>query len=518
MMEKSSELYPVLQLRSNTIVAAVGILVVILVGIQAVWLYGANERDKEATELRVKQAIHQTVSDLEEAVACVEFFSKYHMDEGKGYYLSKQSWDSRGFSGIVDTIPMYYDIAEYRGDATGLDIPYKYSSVKFSQPADIDIILRVHFRPGSKSFKSKADSISKDNFKRVISGSNSIDDLLNITIVDSVINVNLEREHVDQEYSFGLYSVSGDTFVYTGANTDTTALRQSNYRVRLFEGDKFISAYQLVLLPKVGFSWQWTGLLMIISIIIIVLLTYAFYVFTRLYRNQEKLSEMKTDFINNLTHEFNTPMANISLALETLNENDHYSKDKLGHILDIISIESNRLKKNIEQALHIATVEKGELVLRSEIVDIGELITAVEPTYTMICSTNGGQLNISLEDGCKVLGDETHLLNCICNILDNAVKYSFKYPVVDVQLSKKEKYITLSISDKGIGMDVETQKHIFDKFYRAHQGNIHDTKGFGLGLNYVRQIIHASGGTIKVKSKLAKGSSFIIKLPGISSK
>jgi two-component system phosphate regulon sensor histidine kinase PhoR len=205
-------------------------------------------------------------------------------------------------------------------------------------------------------------------------------------------------------------------------------------------------------------------------------------------------------------------MANIALALETIN--GHASHDpRLSRILNIISTESYRLRENIERTLQVATLEQGRMEIRKEPVDLVALINTVLSGYQSQCEQLGGSITFRYEGSAAVYGDEVHLLNCLCNLLDNAIRYRNGPPGIEVLLQSSAHELLLQVSDKGIGMSMETQRHIFEQFYRAHQGDLHNTKGFGLGLNYVKGIVSLHGGRITVRSRLGEGSTFIIHLP-----
>lgn len=502
-------------MRPNVLIATVGILVAILVCIQAAWLVNVNTRNKEALDLRTAQAVNGAAGQIEESVTCVQLFTKYHISEGEGFYISKQKWDESGFTGGPGMVDMYYDFSEFRGDTTGMNIPYKYGSFKATYPADVEVLLKIHFLPGTnnKGFDEVSSKISRDNFRELVTTGNRLEKIVSTADIDSIISAGLKKESIETSYGFALLSAKDSTIAIAERVSDTSKLISTGISARLFTNDKFIPDYLLVVLPAKQGGLYGVSSLMLLSVVIITLLTYSFYVFTRLYKNQARISKMKTDFINNLTHEFNTPMANISLALETIREQDLEVNDRLKHILSIISAESVRLRDNIEQALHVATLEKDKLVLRKEPVNMRELVIAIEPAYTLKTEQHHGELKIDMQGECVVLGDETHLLNCICNLLDNAIKYRRDQPELLLSLKETEKYVVLKVKDNGIGISVEKQQKIFDLFYRAEEGDIHDTKGFGLGLSYVKGIVETTGGSISVDSKVGKGSVFTIKIP-----
>ena len=232
-------------------------------------------------------------------------------------------------------------------------------------------------------------------------------------------------------------------------------------------------------------------------------------------RKQKKLAEMKNNFINNMTHEFKTPIFSISLASKALgNAKEIQESEKLKKYINLISDENDRLKSQVEKVLQMALIGSENPNLDKEQVDLHELIKQAVSKFELQIAERGGSINLQLDASKHIIhADQTHIINIINNLIDNAIKYSKEKPQITVRTSDKEKGISFSVNDNGIGMDSETKEHIFDKFYRAQTGDIHDDKGFGLGLTYVKNIVEAHEGWIKLKSKLNKGSTFTIFLP-----
>jgi two-component system phosphate regulon sensor histidine kinase PhoR len=230
---------------------------------------------------------------------------------------------------------------------------------------------------------------------------------------------------------------------------------------------------------------------------------------------QKKISEMKSDFINNMTHEFKTPIATISLAADTI-VNSKVIKDEVSirHFIGMIKKENSRMNKKVETILQIASLDKKEIEFRFENVSIHTLIEhAIETIEIQVHQRNGKiSLNLNAEQP-FLYGDGEHLTNLVNNLLDNAIKYSPDLLEITITTQNREKGIILSVEDKGIGMTKAVQSKIFERFYRQSSGNVHDVKGFGLGLNYARSIIEAHKGTINVFSEPGKGSRFEIFLP-----
>lgn len=253
-------------------------------------------------------------------------------------------------------------------------------------------------------------------------------------------------------------------------------------------------------------------------IIVAVLFTFiiisAFYLTVSTVIRQKKLSEIKNDFINNMTHEFKTPIATISLAVDAI-KNEKVQKDtgKLGYFSSIIKEENQRMNRQVETILKSALMDRQEVQLNLKPLHVHEIIRDVADNFILRLQEKQGMLETDLcatED--LIEGDEVHISNLITNLMDNAVKYSKENvpPVIRIITSSGSKKFILRIEDNGIGMTRETVKRIFEKFYRAHTGNVHNVKGFGLGLSYVKNVVEAHNGTIKTESTLGKGSCFII--------
>jgi two-component system phosphate regulon sensor histidine kinase PhoR len=232
---------------------------------------------------------------------------------------------------------------------------------------------------------------------------------------------------------------------------------------------------------------------------------------------QKKLSEIKNDFINNMTHEFKTPLATISLAVDALkNEKVTGDPQKLGYFSSIIKEENQRMNRQVETILKSALMERQEVELNLKPINVHQVIEDVVDNFMLRLDEKGGTLEMNLQAGQFIIeADEVHFSNLINNLLDNAVKYSKENtpPKVCITTTSNAKKIFIKIEDNGIGMTRETLKRIFEKFYRAHTGNIHNVKGFGLGLSYVKTVVEAHEGVIKADSILGKGSSFTIELP-----
>ena len=243
----------------------------------------------------------------------------------------------------------------------------------------------------------------------------------------------------------------------------------------------------------------------------------AFYLTVRTLLRQKKLSEIKSDFINNMTHELKTPLATISLAVDAIrNEKVINDKDKLTYFSSIIKDENKRMNKQVETILQAALLDKDAIQINPRPLHVNEVLENIRENFELQLNERGGKATLDLgasED--LVLGDEIHFTNMLSNLVDNAVKYSREDvpPVIQISTQSAGKFIRIRIEDNGIGMNKETLTRIFEKFYRAHTGNVHNVKGFGLGLSYVKSMVDAHKGKIKAESTPGKGSTFTVDIP-----
>jgi two-component system phosphate regulon sensor histidine kinase PhoR len=253
------------------------------------------------------------------------------------------------------------------------------------------------------------------------------------------------------------------------------------------------------------------------AIVFTLLIMTAFYLTVRTMLRQKKLSEIKNDFINNMTHEFKTPLATISLAVDALrNDKVVSNKEKMSYFSTIIKEENKRMNRQVETILKAALLDKQEVQLLLRPLHTHQVIKDVVANFTLQLEEKNGKAELLLNaENDFIDADEVHFSNLINNLIDNAIKYckEDQPPIIKISTESTVKSLLIVIEDNGIGMNKETAKRVFEKFYRAHTGNIHNVKGFGLGLSYVKTMVEAHGGEIKVDSILGKGSTFTIELP-----
>jgi two-component system phosphate regulon sensor histidine kinase PhoR len=335
--------------------------------------------------------------------------------------------------------------------------------------------------------------------------------------LDSLILLELNTRGIDTRFEFGIYNPERDIFLIEKDPGMRKMLIEKGSAARLFVSDIFTSPEYLLLYFPNEKQFLLTELwgMLLISIILIIVIVYSFtYTITTIFR-QKKLSEMKNDFINNMTHEFKTPISTISLACETLTDHSiERTPEFTENYINIILEENKRLATMAEKILQTAVIEKGQLKMKRERIDLHEIITDVIKNI---------RIQVEIKDGiirkqCKatnpvLLGDKVHLTNLVYNLLDNANKYSPRKPVITVRTENTSNGILLTIEDHGIGISKGEQKKIFDKLYRVPMGNIQDVRGFGLGLSYVKAIVEEHHGRISVESEINKGTIFKVFLP-----
>lgn len=257
------------------------------------------------------------------------------------------------------------------------------------------------------------------------------------------------------------------------------------------------------------------GLPFISSVVLILIVLLLFWKTVSSLIKEKKISEHATDFLNNMTHEFKTPLTNISLAGKMIiKEPIIKQEDKVKHYTGIILEENEKLRLQVEQVLSITALERGEIPLQRTELDFHQLIKDALKSMSIQIENKEGHLNVCLEASqWVVMGDRTHLTNAISNLIDNAIKYSMAQPEISIRTYNIDKDLVIEVADKGIGIEKEYHKKVYEKYFRVPTGNVHDVRGFGLGLAYVKTIVELHGGTIHLESVKDKGTKITIHLP-----
>ncbi len=391
----------------------------------------------------------------------------------------------------------------YSGD------PIDKSSVQHNVKPDVTIQ-----KSGNIELLDKAQF---EIFFKDIAESKPLKDRISNERLKEMLQSELKQADVNTPFEFGIYSnglatkIKSDKFRFN---------KNATFSIPIFTDNQGNSKYQLLVSfpEKKKFLFSELINITILSIIFTLVIIIAYSSALNQLIKQRQISEIKTDFINNMTHEFKTPIATINLALDAIkNPKVIEDREKTQRYLQMIRDENKRMHAQVENVLRISKLEKRELEINKESVDIHEIIDDATEHVNLIIEDRQGIINTHFNAGrVTVLLNDVHFTNVIVNILDNAIKYSPEKPVIDIYTENVKDFVIIKIKDKGAGMSKAAQKRIFEKFYREHTGDLHNVKGHGLGLAYVKRIVEDHNGQIAVESEKGKGSTFIIKLPLIN--
>lgn len=378
------------------------------------------------------------------------------------------------------------------------------------------------YRQTEKRVQSKLNKLNSMMQKltfQIIDPNGNIFDRISLRSLDSIIRIEMKNRNISNVYTYGVIGSTGKELLYADSSADSSALINSKFRLNLFPNDVFRKneSLSIAILDKNNFLFQSIFPLFLLSFVFSGLIIWGFSYTLMVILRQKKLAQVKNDFINNMTHEFKTPIATIAIANETLNDPRIYEHpDKLKFYTNIIRDENQRMLRQVETVLQMAQIDKGELVIKMEQVNLAEIIDSAIGSMKLTVEQRGGKIITSWNASNSMINaDPNHLVNVIINLLDNANKYSPSAPEIKIEAFNSGNHIEVSISDKGIGIPRDILPRIFDNFFRVSTGNIHDVKGFGLGLSYVKAIMDKLGGQIKVNSEPGKGSTFTLILPTI---
>ena len=346
---------------------------------------------------------------------------------------------------------------------------------------------------------------------KLLTNDRTITSDFDINFLNKMIQVNLSQMNLDLDYEFLIYNNEEKRIELKSA--ENPDILKSEFKINLFQNDLMDSNLDLYLFfPNQRQYIQDNNFFnMVFSIIFLVVITLCFYYVILKVFELKKLSEIKNEFIDNMTHELKTPISTISLACEALLDKEITNKNSKDNYIKIIDDENKRLGGQVEKVLNIAKTEKKDYDINFDELDIHKIINDSVDINRFKVEKRDGKIKQSLEaKNSKVYGNYDHLLNVFNNLIENANKYSLDVPVIEITSENKKDNIEISVSDKGIGIRRSNLDKIFDKFYREPQGNIHNVKGFGLGLSYVRNILLKHKASISVESKPNKGTKFII--------
>ncbi len=375
--------------------------------------------------------------------------------------------------------------------------------------------IKNQVEPGLNTDFSEKRIFVENIVNKLIQVDVGLENRLDKKTVDEVLKQEFRENGIKLDYEFSVLMNNDSTlFTSDGYNPETSEV---TYKDRLFpndviQRDNYLKIY---LEGRNKYIFKSMGFMIIVSVILSFIVIIGFALTTHIMFKQKRLSRVKNDFVNNMTHELKTPISTISLASQMLKDNSiPESAKNLGNISSIIDDETKRLSVQVEKVLKTALFDKGKVKIKPKELNIHNIIENVLKSFYIQVENQEGiiEKNLSAKDY-YVKVDEVHFTNVMFNLLDNAVKYSYEKPHIKVETSNQNGNLLISVQDNGIGIKKKDQKKVFDKFYRVSTGNRHDVKGFGLGLNYVKKMVEEHNGIIKLESEYKKGSRFEIVIP-----
>ncbi|MBS0009923.1 MAG: HAMP domain-containing histidine kinase [Bacteroidales bacterium] len=512
-------------MKKRTIIILAVIISIILSGlilIQIYWINNSIEIKNQQFRVYVNNALTAVVLDMEQQETIERIVEEIDLPLADSVVaiVPSQSALARQLRGYRNqsNIPLLEkesdEIASLTLNREGQKIFFYSDDELFFPGEEIPELSSQSLRAGISDRISNKTVMLESIMGKLISETPDLADRVNPGRVDKQIDQTLRRLGISLDYEFAITASGLPVYSSEGFSMGADA---NKYMRQLFPNDPVPGQNMIYLyFPKEkNYIFKQVGFMGSLSIIVALVLI----IFTAsnilIILRQKRISEIRNDFINNMTHELKTPISTISLASQMIGDHS-ISRDKknLDKISDILNDESIRLKYQVEKVLQASAFDRGTMKLKLVNTDIHPVILSAVDNFRLQISDTGGELIKELNAREPVLRiDEAHISNMISNLLDNAIKYSNANPVIKIKTTDNNKQLTISISDKGIGIRKDDLKRIFDKFYRVPTGNIHKVKGFGLGLSYVKKIVDEHNGTISVHSQLNKGTRFDISLP-----
>jgi two-component system phosphate regulon sensor histidine kinase PhoR len=523
-------------LKKNIFFSLVLFIIISIVSIilfQGYWLYTSWINKEEEFSLSVQQSLQSVAKDIQERELS-DYISAYEK-----YIDSIGSPDNANFAEIylfldedkANNIMSYYaygileenyNIAPYLEPKLSDSIQIKdYKSVRNTTIINKNDIFDRENNLTTSIEKIKTvnrinlyDQAKREAFIEY-SKNLPIHKRLNFNELSFLIEQELLNKKIITLFEFGVYNKGLATKIKSNNYSEIQV--GPKYSSPIFFDEKGIGQYELVVsFPKKS-QYVLSSILPIAVLTIILTLFIVIASSISLYQmiQQKKISEIKTDFINNMSHEFKTPIATIGLALDAISNPKSISKPKkIQGYIKMIREENKRMLSQVESVLTISQLEKSKVLLKKSNINLHPIINDADNQIKLIINDRGGKINKVFNAKNDVFyGNKNHFTNLILNILDNSIKYSYDSPVIKIQTKSDNDLLVVTIMDKGIGMDFSTQKKIFEKFFREESGNVHNVKGHGLGLSYVKKIVDLHNGRINIESKKDAGTIFTVSIP-----
>jgi two-component system, OmpR family, phosphate regulon sensor histidine kinase PhoR len=527
-------------MKKNVIISVIIIITISLLGLIGIQLYwirnavavkettfnrGASEAVSTAIYKYNKLEMAHAIMKRQEQDRQVNRFFNVLDSLNREYYRDVLSAVNNQQSSIDDQLSGWYDLQN--------PLPDAFEVLNSSGRDTLNKSLQRKTQRGGYAQRPGSPSGTYDAFHEFFARTKIVNDLFDdlfsnnlsyspssehgVARLDSLIKSELERQGIKTTYEFGIYDPVYNDLRAEKTGKYTQQLMESGFIFSLFPNDVFRNPeYLLVLFPhqKTYLMAQMNVMMAISSILILVIISSFTYTIITIVR-QKKLSVIKNDFINNMTHELKTPISTISLACQALRDQDVQKSETLYQsYINVINEENLRLGMMTEKVLQTAQLEKGKLRLNKTGFNIHDIIEDAIRKTELQLKTRHGKITTELSAEFSFLeADKVHLTNLIFNLLDNAIKYSPDSPEIKIITENTEQGIIIHVEDKGIGISKVNQKKIFENLYRVSTGNLHNVKGFGLGLSYVKAIVEMHGGQVSLQSEIKKGSRFSVFIP-----
>lgn len=499
------------------------ISVVVFVTLQIKWLkeyYGALDQDfSNKVHIALEESVKQ-ISDIE----VDKYLNENYKNFGKTVIASSGQPVSTIVQQVEDsasrrTITYQNSIIE-RENLPISDTGDSLNRVKLWTEESLIKIKRdsSHPEPLTSALNTSISSgeYNLKEFTRIVGNNRPIDKRVDKKTIDSVVSRELKNNGINSDFGFGIFDKNNKITSIADQNYQKHQ-GYSRYSQTLFKDSNDTPLYTLSLVfPRKSMSLIKNNLPMLLGTFLSLLTILGIYITSINYMmRQKKIADVKTDFINNMSHEFKTPLATISVATDSLaNDKIATNPEKVKYYSQLIKQENLRMKKQVENVLNMSKLERNEVQLFLKETNVRELISKIMESFQLIVDERNGTLTKDFQaTKFNVKIDEFHISNTLVNLLDNANKYSPEKPEIQVKTRNEGNWYVIEISDKGMGMESHNKSKIFEKFFREETGNIHNVKGQGLGLSYVKKIVELHKGQISVESQKGKGSTFIIKLP-----
>jgi len=521
----SIPLHEMIRQNLSLVTILVSLALIALIAVQLFWIKNAVQLKKDEFNRKVHEALDNLVYHLEKTTTAAKIRKKIKFRKQVATQRSMSSLFVDSLTGKPQekiVVKMLEELSidsngvvttsikerEFEGDSTQsmAEFPSQFKETSSLEKLKLELI-----ENRTAMFNDIFDELVSINIYKDYKP--NIDSLL----LDSLLRYELEQKGINTDYVYKVNELPRADFKQFENSSVAIDTTTQLFKVNLSPNNIFVKPLYLTLdFPhEKNYLLKTLWLILSMSALVIIVLILAFYYTISTLHKQKKYTQIKNDFIGNMTHEFKTPISTIALAGEMLSDSSvNKTPDKVDRFVKMIQEENKRLGVLVESVLQTAVLDKGDFKLKRSEFDLHEVIGSAMEKVQLQIEQKQGQLKVELHAKNPVLfADKVHITNIVYNLLDNALKYSKEVPEILISTQNIPNGILLSVQDKGIGISKENVKKVFEQFYRVSTGNVHNVRGFGLGLSYVKAIVQKHGGEVTVESELGKGSIFKVYLP-----